>query len=242
MPATTVGIAAGTTAAAAWNASMVSLAVGTMTGLAGTLMQSKQAAGQAKAQQAQANYQSRIAEKNAELARQQEGAQLRQAYENSLQIKRKAASVIGSQRAASGASGLATDYGSLLDVQEESAMNAARDAAAVYNRGVDQAYNTELQAWGYDQQTQGYSLLSDSYGSQARAARTAGLINAGSDLIGGIAKAGTTYWDLRAKYPTSFDIPDSGGYYDTNTGTNAGAYGTRRYVQPRADGSFSFYR
>lgn len=141
---------------------------------------------QGKAQQAQANYQAKVARANAQMAEQQASAERRQGYENMLNTRRKAAALIGSQRAAAGASGAAVDFGSFADVAEDTAMKAEFDAINAYNQGIDRGYNSEIQAWNYGSQAQGYE-------AQGSAARSAGNLGAIGTAIGGIAEMGSTW-------------------------------------------------
>ena len=149
---------------------------------------------QGKAQQAQANYQAKVARRNAEMAEQQASAERRQGYENMLNTRRKAAALIGSQRAAAGASGAAVDFGSFADVAEDTAMKAEFDAINAYNQGIDRGYNSEIQAWNYGSQAQGYE-------AQGSAARSAGNLAAVGTAIGGIAQMGSTWANFNSKYP-----------------------------------------
>ena len=153
---------------------------------------------QGKAAQKQANYQADVARQNQELAEQQASAERMAGYEEAQATRRRAAQVIGSQRAAAGASGAVVDFGSNLDLQADTAGQAEIDAINAYNKGIDSAYNTQIQAWNYGQQAEGYKM-------QGQAAKQAGYLNAASTALGGIADMGSTWAGYKAKQPTAKD-------------------------------------
>lgn len=145
----------------------------------------------AKTQSAQAKYQADVARQNQELAEQQAGAERRQGYENMLTQRQETAKLIGRQRAAAGASGAAVDVGSNLDLQSDTAFQGEIDAINAYNKGLDAAYNSQIQAWNYGQQA-------DAYDAAAGSTKNAGYLNAASTAIGGIADIGTTWAKFNA--------------------------------------------
>ena len=140
----------------------------------------------AKTQSAQAKYQADVARQNQELAEQQAGAERRQGYENMLTQRQETARLIGRQRAAAGASGAAVDVGSNLDLQADTAFQGELDAINAYNKGLDAAYNSQIQAWNYGQQA-------GAYDSAAESSKNAGYLNAAGTALGGIADIGTTW-------------------------------------------------
>ena len=141
---------------------------------------------QGQAQQAQAEYQSKVAQRNADLAEQQASAQRMQGYENMQAQRLKTARLIGQQRAQAGASGVAVDSGSFEDVAEDTKAAGEFDAINAYNSSIDKAYNTEIQAWNYESQAAGYQ-------AQADAAGQSSMLNAIGTGIGGIAQMGSTW-------------------------------------------------
>lgn len=151
---------------------------------------------QGKAAQKQADYQAKVAKQNQELAEQQASAERMAGYEEAQATRRKAASLIGSQRAAAGASGAVVDFGSNLDLQADTAAQGEMDAINAYNKGIDTAYNSQLQAWNYGQQAEGYKM-------QGQAAKQAGYLNAASTALGGIADMGSTWANYKATQPTA---------------------------------------
>lgn len=150
---------------------------------------------QGKAAQAQANYQAKVAKQNQDLAEQQASAERMAAYEEAQATRRRAAQVIGSQRASAGASGAVVDFGSNLDLQADTAGQAEIDAINAYNKGIDSAYNSQINAWNYGQQAAAYE-------ASGQAAKNAGYLNAASTALGGIADMGSTWAGYKASQPT----------------------------------------
>ena len=150
----------------------------------------------AKTQSAQAKYQADVARQNQELAEQQASAERRQGYENMVTQRQETAKLIGRQRAAAGASGATVDVGSNLDLQADTAFQGEIDAVNAYNKGIDTAYNSQIQAWNYGQQA-------DAYDATAESTKNAGYLNAASTAIGGIADIGTTWAKFNANKPTT---------------------------------------
>lgn len=165
--------------------SLTATAIGTAMSVASSVQQSK-------TQSAQARYQADVARQNQALAEQQASAERRQGYENMVTQRQETAKLIGRQRAAAGASGATVDVGSNLDLQADTAFQGEIDAINAYNKGIDTAYNSQIQAWNYGQQA-------DAYDSAAESTKNAGYLNAASTAIGGIADIGTTW----AKFGTN---------------------------------------
>ena len=152
--------------------------------LVGTGLSTVGAYQQAKAQKSQAEYNAAIATKNQELAEEHAAAQRREGYENMVKKRQEVAGVIASQRAAMGASGAQVDRGSFLDLELDTAEKGEIDALALYQRGLDAAYNTEVQGWNYGQQAKAYESQADNINPGWAAAGTA---------IGGLAAIGSNY-------------------------------------------------
>ena len=114
----------------------------------------------------------------------QAAAQRREGYENMVKKRQEVAGVIASQRAAMGASGAQVDRGSFLDLELDTAEKGEIDALALYQRGLDAAYNTEVQGWNYGQQAKAYESQADNINPGWAAAGTA---------IGGLSAIGSNY-------------------------------------------------
>lgn len=139
---------------------------------------------QAKAQKAQANYQAAVAQKNQELAEDQARAQRREGYENMIKKRQEVAGVIAAQRAAQGASGAQVEQGSFLDLTMDTAEKGEIDALALYQKGLDNSYNSQVQAWNYGQQASAYKSAANNISPGWSAASTA---------IGGLATIGSNF-------------------------------------------------
>ena len=169
-------------------ASLAATAISTGAGIASSIQQSQ-------AQAAQLEYQSKVAQRNADLAEQQASAQRMQGYEAMQAERLKTAKLIGRQRAQAGASGVSLDSGSFLDVVEDTAATGEMQAINAYNQGIDSGYNSEIQAWNYESQAAGYD-------SAAGQARSSGLMSAIGQGIGGIADMGSTWAKFSNPAPT----------------------------------------
>lgn len=163
----------------------------------------------AKQQKEQGRYQSEVARQNAELAEENASAQRRQGYEAMVDQRRKAAHLIGQQRAVAGASGVAVDVGSNLDIQADTAAQGEMDALKMYQQGLDKAYSYDIQGANYASQSKAYAY-------SANQARSTGLMNAASSAISGIADMGSTwlkYSTLKSdRKPIHNNLRLAGGY------------------------------
>lgn len=127
---------------------------------------------QANAAQASASY-------NATLREQDAGIALEQANRDAVQVRRAGQMAQGSALAGYGASGVATDEGSPLDVLAMSAGQAKLDEETVLYKG-------RLKATGYHN-----AAALERY--SGKTAKEQGYLNAASYLIGGAGQAATTH-------------------------------------------------
>lgn len=177
----------------------ISAAVALATTAASTYAASQQAQQQRQAQehqravqQAQADYQGEIAQKNQDLADEQARAQRREGYQNMVKKRQETAKLVGAQRAKSGASGAVVDFGSNLDLNMDTMEQGEFDALAEYQKGLNAAYGSEIQKWNYGQQAAGYDMQSQAaastpiYDNSTLAAVTTGVSGLGKvvDLWG----------------------------------------------------------
>ena len=88
--------------------------------------------------------------------------------------------LIGSQRAAAGASGVVADVGSPMDLLKASAMQGEYDAQVLLYQG-------ELEAWGHERQADIDKATASSYRAQASSLRSAKPWAIGSTLLTGAA-------------------------------------------------------
>ena len=172
-------------------ASSTATIIGATIALAGTAASTYASYQQAQAQkreaQAQADYQAAVAEQNQALAAEQARAQRREGYEEMIKTRQETAALVGKQRAIAGASGAQADAGSFLDLTLDTTEKGEIDALAAYQKGLDAAYNTEIQAWGYGQQAEGYKMAS------SQASKRNPWAAAGATAISGLTQIGTGF-------------------------------------------------
>lgn len=174
-------------------ASLIATAISTAISVAGTIQQSQQQARQQEYQGKMARYQADIQRQNAQLAEEQASAERKAGYEAMSAERMKTARLIGQQRAIAGASGAAVDEGSFEDVAEDTAGRGEIDAVNAYNKGIDSGYNAEIQAWNYRSSAAGLDAQASAYESAAGQTRSAGVLSAIGQGIGGIADMGSTW-------------------------------------------------
>ena len=178
--------------------SIASTAIGAGMGVYSSIAGAKQQERQLNAQAEQSRYQAEIARRNQQLSEEEASAKRRQGYESMTAKRLETARLIGRQRAAQGASGAALDEGSALDVIAENAASGEMEAINLYNKGVDEAYQSQMQAWNYGQSAAGHDAAASSYDSAAGSAMTSGLLSAGQAALGGIASAASTWGAYKA--------------------------------------------
>lgn len=134
---------------------------------------------QMKATQQQANYDTAIANQNANIAQQQSVAAGQAGAQEQSQIRQKERQVAGSQKAQLSSNGLDISSGSPLDLLTDTAQQSQKD--------VDTSrYNTAINMWGYDTQTANYR-------AQAQAAKQAGKNARTSTLLTGLTSLAKQY-------------------------------------------------
>jgi len=178
-----------------------SQALGTMASINNAKAQANAQASAYEAQAQMAEYNAKVAEQNSKLAESQASAEARQGYENMQSMRLKGAKAIGAQRAAAGGSGAVVDIGSNLDLTIDTAQLSEIDAINEYNKGIDQAYNYQIQAVNFRNQRNSYLAESQSYYNAASSTRSSASGSAWSAALGGIASIGnafgqtTTWWN-----------------------------------------------
>ena len=96
---------------------------------------------QSQALNAQADYSESMARVNQRFAERQAGDALERGEENARTAIRRSDQARGTQRASMAGQGIVLDSGSAMDIQNETAVAGARDAARIRQ-------NTQLEAWG----------------------------------------------------------------------------------------------
>lgn len=153
------------TAAAIGAASIAGAAAGGASGVIGGLS----AYQTGKAQQEVYNYNASVAERNAELARQQG---LDEAAEQRRQTKR----LIAQQNNTFGALGLTSGTGTALDLVSESAYMGELNALTA-------KYNRDLEAWNYDTEAISLRYQGEVAASKGKMGLITGLVKAGSTVL-----------------------------------------------------------
>lgn len=136
---------------------------------------------QGKAAQAQANYQSQVAQNNAQISEWQAADALKRGKVEEDQHRRKVSQLIGSQRASIGASGFDLGDETSVGIVGDTAAMGELDALTIRN-------NAAREAWGYRVQGSNYTAESGLLLARGDAARTASKWQAAGDLLGGASK------------------------------------------------------
>lgn len=134
---------------------------------------------QSQALNAQADYSESMAKINKRFADRQAEDTIERGNENARQVEKNADKVRGSQRAGLAAQGIALDSGSAQDIQTETAVMGAADAARVRN-------NAALEAWGIRtnsaQAVQSARMQAEGMRNEARSTLITGGLRSISDL------------------------------------------------------------
>ena len=118
------------------------LAVAAVAAAGSAAMQGVQASQQADAAQKSANYNAQVAANNANVASEQRSVTLQQGQVEAEQSQLQQAQVLGRQKAALAANGVALDSGSATDILASTRFLGAQDVNAVQS-------NAARAAWGY---------------------------------------------------------------------------------------------
>lgn len=141
---------------------------------------------QAGASYASANAAASVANANARMATAKGEAVMRKSTWEERRIRTASRKVQGSQRSALAASGVDPNTGSALDVQADTAYQAAEDVAMTH-------YNAELQKWGFDIEAANYKAQAQSHKQQGTSALIGGVIGAGSSILTGGSTFGSKW-------------------------------------------------
>jgi hypothetical protein len=147
-----------------------------LTTLASAAVSAYGAYSQGQTQSKNARAQQAMAEYNAKIQEQAAGDVRRQAGLKEDAQRRKAAMILGTQRAAIAESGFDAS-GSMLDLVNQSSTNAELDALNI-------RYTGEMQAKGLLAQSQLSNYQGSIYGMNAEDAKTASYVGVGSALLG----------------------------------------------------------
>lgn len=174
--------------------------------LAGTLVSAYGQMQQAKAANAQAEYQSKVAANNAATAEMEAQYAEQQGQRNAEAQRRKTAVMVGAQRARMGASGAVVDTGSFLDLTLDTVKSGELDAMALLNEGKMEAWRARVQGTNYRAQGKLYSMSKTNPYIGAAGTLLQGAGSAGMGMMGGASGGG-------------FNV---GGVRGSSTGTGGG--------------------
>lgn len=172
--------------------------------LAGTAVGTATAVQQAENQRQQADYQSKLASRNAqqaevsaqeadEAARQER----REGYEAAQVKRQEAARIIGAQRAQTGASGAQTDAGSALDKNLDTAEKGELDALATEQQGQSRAHSQDMRAWSLRNQAAVAEANADFAGSRAET----DYLGLSKTLLNGASRMGKNFYTIGSRGP-----------------------------------------
>lgn len=137
------------------------------------------------AQNAQMKYQAGVANNNAITAENEANYARQTAERNEEAQKRKTLEVIGTQRAAEGASGAVVDNGSFMDVTLDTAERGTVDAMALLREG-------DLAAWRYENQAANFKTQAGLYDASQKDPTMA----IGGSLLSGAGQIGMNYYRM----------------------------------------------
>ncbi len=177
------------------------MATSLVVGAVGSIYQNQAAKAQANAQAQQAQANADIANQNAKLAEDEARLARREGYENKLKKRQEVAGIIGSQRAAQGASGALVDAGSFMDTTLDTIDKGESDALKMEQQGYDAAYQKELEAYNYRNQASQLQATAQDYRNSANDKWGTGLT-----ILGSVAQAGSNWY---GKYSATKSLTDN---------------------------------
>lgn len=175
------------------------LIAGTVMSAVGSIVQASAAADTAKAQAAASEYNAKVQENQATVARYNAESAGQQAARKEEMQRRRFAQIQGSARAGLAQSGTDLASGSNADVLEQNAINNELDALTIRYEGSqarDSYYNT---ASNFQSQAELSRMNASMYRQNASNAMVGGIFNAGANLIGGATKS--IYYAQAGKLP-----------------------------------------
>ncbi len=158
------------------------LAVGAAAAIASTALGTVSSIQQGKQQQAMYNYQAKVAQENAEIAKRNADTERQTGIEEARLQRMKTLQAVGAQQTAMAANGMDVTQGTSLDIIEDTAAMGELDALQIQT-------NYERKALAYEQQAGNYTNQANMDAISGRNAYTAGKINAISTGLNGISKA-----------------------------------------------------
>ena len=158
----------------------------TMLTIGSTIMGGVGAIQQGKAQAASARYSANVAEMNAKLSDRAAKDALERGKLEEQKQRQKTAGLMGQQQAAMAANGVDVTFGSPLDLLVDTATMGELDALTIRSNSYREERDIRQQGANY----RGQAAMNR---AQASSANTGGYLNAAGTLLGGGAKAYSTY-------------------------------------------------
>lgn len=137
----------------------------------------------------QGKYRARVAERNAEIEREQIVLEQERGRREALNHYRKVAQLKGQQRAAAAANGVSTNFGTAADIITDTNMMAREDVANIYGQ-------TNENVKDRDRRASNFMGEASSSRSAGRSALVGSLFQAGSTALGGASQ----YKQLKAEF------------------------------------------
>lgn len=162
-------------------AANVALGVGAVAGIAGSALGAVSSYQQGKAQAAAARQQALVARQNQQIALENAAMERQEGLEEARRQRMAMLQEIGKQQVGLAANGVDVNFGTSLDMIEDTAMLGELDALTI-------EYNAEKRARNYDLQAYNYANESNLAMYEARNARTAGNMGA---IAGGLKTVGS---------------------------------------------------
>lgn len=131
----------------------------------------------------QYRYQANIDDQNAQLAAQQANDSNQNTNLEAQRRYRDASKVQGEQTAAMAANGLDLNFGSPVNVQQDSKMIANEDIAQIYKGGFERTRGFDINSWNYQSQAAAGR-------AKAKGAVMQGIFGAASTALGGASQVG----------------------------------------------------
>lgn len=166
-------------------ASVAATAIGTTMGVVGSIQQQKQSEANAKAQQAQAEYNARMAEREARALEAENAENARRQHEESKKLK-------SAQRAAIGSSGVDMTTGSPLALLGATAASEQRNLMDAHYTGYRQVQQQTEVAKQYRYQ--------GAVARESAQSKTATALQIGSTIAGGVGQVGSSLVNFGSTY------------------------------------------
>lgn len=152
-------------------------------GAAGAIQQSQAAAGQA-------SYQAAVNRNNAVLSEKAARDATERGELEEKQSRLRTSQMIGSQRAGFAANGVVIDEGSALDVTADTAILGEQDALTIRDNASREAFNHRAQGAQF-------SSSAGMFETSASNAETAGFLNAGASVLGGVQTVAPKWYNYK---------------------------------------------